>query len=124
MEAPLREVGLTHTQFAVLALSAWLNHAQGQANQRDIARLSGVQVAQVSLMIKALRAKKLVIQRIGAEDTRVRFITITPEGVKLLAKAIPLVSKLQAELWPGGSELSDLLTVIHTTLTRWQADDE
>ncbi len=123
VETSLRLMGLTHTQFAILALSAWLNHTQGWANHRDIAKLSGVQVAQVSLMMKALRAKKLVSQQVGADDTRVRFVTVTPAGVKLLARAIPMVSRLQVELWPEGSELPDLLSVIHATLNRWETKD-
>ncbi len=124
VEASLREIGLTHTQFAILALSAWLNQKQTQVSHRDIAKLSGVQVAQVSLMVKALRAKKLVSQRMGAEDTRVRIVTVTPAGVKLLARAIPMMGELQAMLWPEGSELPDLLRTIHTTLDRWETKDE
>lgn len=123
VEASLRELGLTHTQFAILALAAWLTHTQTQVNHRDIAKVSGVQVAQVSLMVKALRAKKLLTQRAGTEDTRVRHIAVTAAGVALLAKAIPMMSRLQAELWPTGSELPALLKAMHTTLARWEADD-
>ena len=119
VEASLREIGLTHTQFAILALSAWLNYKQQDVSHRDVAKISGVQVAQVSLMVKALRAKKLMSQRMGAEDTRVRLITVAPLGIKLLARALPMMSELQADLWPAGSELPDLLRTIHKTLDRW-----
>ena len=124
VETSLREIGLTHTQFAILALSAWLNYKQKHVSHREIAKLSGVQVAQVSLMVKALRAKKLVSQQTGAEDTRVRFVTATPLGIKLLARAFPMMSKLQTDLWPGGSELPDLLRTIHKTLNRWETKDD
>ena len=124
VEASLREIGLTHTQFAILALSAWLNYKQRDVSHRDIAKISGVQVAQISLMVKALRAKKLMSQQMGAEDTRVRLVTVTPLGIKLLAGAIPMMSKLQGDLWPAGSELPDLLRTIHTTLDRWDTKAE
>jgi len=123
VESSLRDMGLTHTQFAILSLSAWLNHSQALVNHRDVAKLSGVQVAQVSLMVKALRAKKLVAQRAGAEDTRVRYITVTPAGIRLLAQAIPMMSTLQAELWPAGAEAGDLLRIIDKTVRRWEEND-
>ena len=124
VELSLRGMGLTHTQFAILSLSAWLNHTQALVNHRDVAKLSGVQVAQVSHMVKALRAKKLVAQRAGTEDTRVRYITVTAAGIRLLAKAIPMMSKLQAELWPSGAESGDLLRIIDKTVERWDKKDE
>ncbi len=124
VEASLRQIGLTHTQFAILALSAWLNHTQKTVNHRDVARVSGVQVAQVSLMMKALRGKKLIRQQMSADDTRVRVVTITPAGVALLAEAIPMMTRIQAELWPANSELPDLLKTIHKTLRRWETDEE
>ena len=124
VESALRAIGLTHTQFAILALAGWLNFRQEQVSHRDIAKLSGVQVAQVSLMVKALRAKKLLMQRIGVGDTRVRLVTVTPLGVKLLSNAFPMMTDLQAKLWPQDSELPDLLGAIHKTLGRWEAKHE
>lgn len=123
VEASLRELGVTHTQFAILSLSAWLNHSMGQTNHRDVAKLSGVQVAQVSLMIKALRVKKLISQRAGTEDTRVRWVTVTPAGIRLLAKAIPMMSTLQAELWPPLSGSTEILKLVDKTIKRWEAND-
>lgn len=123
VETALRDIGLTHTQFAILCLTAWLSHTQERVNHRDVALLSGVQVAQVSLMVKALRAKKLVTQHPGVEDTRVRFVTLTNAGIDLLARALPMMAEIQAELWPPKSELPDLLETIHKTLARWGTHD-
>jgi DNA-binding MarR family transcriptional regulator len=123
-EASLRNLGLTHTQFVILVLSAWLAHVQGEVNHGDIAKISGVQVAQVSLMIKALRIKKLVVQHMSTEDTRVRVVTVTTAGLKLLAKAIPMMGQLQAELWPSDSEVVDLVRNVRTTLARWEGSNE
>ena len=75
-------------------------------------------------MVKALRKKRLLSQRTGAEDTRVRIVTVTQSGVELLASAIPMMGGLQSRLWPTGSELPQLLQTIHTTLARWEAGDE
>ncbi len=101
VEASLRDMGLTQTQFAILSLTAWLSHSQERVNHRDVARVSGVQVAQVSLMIKALRAERLVTATGRRGRHTSRFVTLTPAGIALLAKEIPLMSQMQAELWPA-----------------------
>lgn len=123
-EAALKTLGLTHLQMVILTLSAWLNHTRKRASQRDLADISGVQEAQVSLMVKALKQKKLLSQRPSTEDTRVRLIIVTSAGTKLLSEAIPLMSSLQAELWPPGPHTQQLVTLIEETLRRWDQQGE
>jgi hypothetical protein len=81
--------------------------------------LSGVKAAQVSLMIKALKAKKLVTQRTSKDDTRVRVIILTPIGVRFLGTAAPLMTALQHQLWPAAKDTNDLIQTIKSTLKRW-----
>ena len=57
--------------------------------QTDLVAISGVQAAQVSLMVKSLKIKKLITQRASKQDTRVRHIALTAAGISLLAKATP-----------------------------------
>ena len=122
-EAALREIGTTHLQFVILTLAAWLNHTTEQVSQRDLVEISGVQEAQVSLMVKVLRAKKLITQKRSTTDSRVRLIVVTAAGVRLLSEAIPIMTAIQAEMWPPGVETDRLLRLFATTLKRWEADN-
>lgn len=119
-ESALKQMGLTHLQYVILTLTGWLSLQSSQVSQRDLARMSGVQEAQVSLMIKALKAKKLIKQTPGMEDTRVRWITITPAGVRLLSKSIPLMTALQDEMWPPGDDTDHVRHLFAKTLNRWE----
>ncbi len=119
-EATLKEHDLTHLQFLMLVLSSWLSLTAPPVRQRDLVALSGVQDAQVSLMIKALKAKGLVAQQASRDDTRVRLIVVTVEGARVLARTAPMMSALQRELWPDGEETGRLLRTLHDAIARWK----
>ena len=120
-EAVLKAHDLTHLQFLMLVLSSWLSVTAPPVRQRDLVALSGVQDAQVSLMIKALKAKGLVAQR-ASGDMRVRLIVVTVEGARVLARAAPMMSALQRELWPDGEETGRLLRILHDAVARWEKE--
>lgn len=122
IDASLRDIELTHTQFVILAISAWLNYTQQTVSQGDVARMSGVQKAQVSLTMKSLRSKKLVRQQKSSENPSVRLVWITSAGIRLLSTAIPRIAKVQVQLWPSENELQVLLRTIQKTLSRWEVD--
>ena len=119
-EGLLKEIGLTHLQFMILTLTAYLNHTSEEVNQRDLVKISGSQEAQVSLMVKSLKAKKLITQRTSSKDSRVRLIVVTASGLEALKVAMPLMSGLQAELWPAGKKTTELLGIFQRTWTRWE----
>ena len=120
VEPVLEDLDLTHLQFLILVLSAWLQTSAPPVRQSDIVAISGVQAAQVSLMIKALKAKKLLTQRAGKDDSRVRHIELTEAGIASLARATPVMGELQRELWPPGPETDALLRSMQATATRWK----
>jgi DNA-binding MarR family transcriptional regulator len=120
VEEALNDVGITHLQFAVLATAGWLSLAEPEVSQRDIVRQSGIKEAQVSMMVKALRLKHLLIQERGARDPRVRSIRLTENGARSLECAIPLVDEVQRELWPSTALQSEMAAMLVTTLQRWE----
>jgi DNA-binding MarR family transcriptional regulator len=120
VEPVLEECGLTHLQFLILVLAAWLQASAPPVRQSDIVAISGVQAAQVSLMVKALKAKKLLTQRTGKEDTRVRHIELTEAGIAALARATPAMGDLQRQLWPPGPETDAMLRSMQATAERWK----
>ena len=120
VEPVLEELDLTHLQFLILVLSAWLQNSAPPVRQSDIVAISGVQAAQVVAHVKSLKAKKLLTQRTGADDTRVRHIELTPAGIASLARATPVMGALQRELWPPGPETDTLLRTMQATAARWK----
>ncbi len=121
VEPVLDEVDLTHLQFLILVLSAWLQNSAPPVRQSDIVAISGVQAAQVSLMVKSMKAKKLLTQRTDKDDTRVRHIELTKAGIAALARATPVMGDLQRQLWPPGPETDALLRSMQATAERWKA---
>ena len=120
-EAALREIGLTHLQYVILTLTGWLSLRSTSISQADLLRISGVGEAQLSLMVKALKAKTLITQTRSAADTRARVITITPLGIRLLGKAVPMMHALQDEMWPPGTDTDHMRQLFAQTLERWEA---
>jgi DNA-binding MarR family transcriptional regulator len=75
------------------------------------------------MMVKSLKAKKLLAQRSGTDDTRVRHLALTTAGIAVLAKATPLMGALQERLWPPGTETETLLALMKATAHRWTTDE-
>lgn len=119
VEQTLDIVGLTHLQFAVLATAGWLSLSRAEVSQRDIVRQSGIKEAQLSLMIKALRTKELLVQEPGERDPRVRAIRLTERGARSLESAIPLINAVQNELWPTAAMQRETSVVLMDALRRW-----
>lgn len=120
-EDVLADVGLTHLQFAVLATAGWLALSSPEVIQRHIVKQSGIKEAQVSLMIKALRMKGMLLQEAGLADPRVRAIRLTEHGARSLEAAIPLIHAIQNELWPTSTMQRETAKVLMEALRRWNA---
>ncbi len=119
VERCLSSIGITHLQFAVLATAGWLSLSAPEVSQRDIVKQSGIKEAQVSLMIKALRIKGLLIQEAGGRDPRVRAIRLTAHGARVLESALPLINAVQHELWPSSALQGEMSAMLISTLRRW-----
>ena len=118
-EATLREFGITHLQFVILTTCAWLSLTTERVSQRDLVAEIGVQEAQMSVMVKALKAKNLVKQRRDDTDPRVRVIEVSPAGLQMLAQVLPPMRCLQGELWPSKGQNEQLTGTIKAVLARW-----
>ena len=123
VEATLSGLDLTHLQFLILVLTGWLESSAPPVRQTDIVAISGVQAAQVSLMVKSLKVKKLITQRASEQDTRVRHIALTAAGISLLARATPAMGALQEKLFPPGSDTDNLLAMMKGIAHRLETGD-
>ena len=114
IDRALAEANLTHLQFTTLALVAWLSREEGVAQQVDISRQGDIHPMQVSLMLKTLAAKGLVIRTPSEARPPGKCVEITPEGIAALRRAMPLAIEVQRDMFgepgrPGGSLLKALL---------------
>lgn len=92
MRAALRESGLTHVQFVLLASTVWLNDHGKVATQVMIARFAHADVMMTSQVLRSLEEKDLVLRlKKPKGDTRARLISPTKKGRELVGKAIIVV---------------------------------
>ena len=110
----LGELDLTHLQFTTLTLAAWLTRTGEPATQAELARFGDIHPMQVSLMLKALEQKGLAIRTKSRVNSLAKCVEVTPAGLSVLRRALPLVIEVQYRLFgepgrPGGSLLKELL---------------
>ena len=113
MRAALRESGLTHVQFVLLASTVWLNDHGMEATQVMVARFAHADIMMTSQVLRSLEKKDLVLRLKNPEDTRAHLISPTEKGRNLIGKAIKVVedtdSAFFAILDNNISELTEML---------------
>jgi DNA-binding MarR family transcriptional regulator len=93
INAALRPVGLTHTQFLVLSSLARAGRAAGDAvAQRTIADLAGLDESTTSGVLKTLEGRGLVDRSPTDGDGRAWRVVVSASGQKILRRSGPLVT--------------------------------
>jgi DNA-binding MarR family transcriptional regulator len=93
INAALRPVGLTHTQFLVLSSLARTGRAAGDAvAQRTIADLAGLDASTTSGVLKTLEGRGLVDRSPTDRDGRAWRVIVSPSGRKMLRRSRSLVT--------------------------------
>lgn len=115
IDRALAPAGLTHLQFTTLAMAAWLAR-EDAPTQAQIARAAEMHAMQVSLMLKALEAKRFIHRGPSARHAKAKEVEITAEGLAVLRTTLPLVIAVQRRMFgneagPGGELLAALLRV-------------
>lgn len=114
----LASVDLTHLQFTTLAMTAWLARSGMSVNQAEIAKAAEIHPMQVSLMLKALEAKGMIVRTRSETDVRAKAIDLTSGGIKALSKAMPLVIDVQIAMFGAdgavGGPLLNMLRQVET----------
>jgi len=85
----LRPIGLTNGQFSLMMS---LNRPQ-PPDMGAVASLLGMDRTTLTAAIKPLQRRCLLKVRVNSEDRRSRALTLTPEGRRLLARAVPVWRK-------------------------------
>ncbi|MEM8939999.1 MAG: MarR family transcriptional regulator [Bacteroidota bacterium] len=88
MNRELSKIGLTHTQFVILASLAWLSKRQNKISQKDIADDSNTDRMMVSKILGKLQQKKYIKRQENEKDTRSKLVFLTEKGVIKLQIAL------------------------------------
>ena len=86
---------LTHLQFVILVMAAWLGRRDDALNQASLAAFSGIHPMQVSAVLKTLEAKHLIERHRATKDVRSKEIGLTDKGLSVLERAMPLIATAQ-----------------------------
>ncbi len=99
VDRALTPLDLTHLQFMTLALTAWIGRSGEPVTQSQVSKHGDMHPMQVSLMLKVLEQKGMISRTRSASDVRSKDLSVTVEGVSVLRKALPIVVKVQQDLF-------------------------
>ena len=85
----LRPIGLTNGQFSLLMS---LNRPE-PPDMGAVASLLGMDRTTLTAALKPLQRRRLLSIRVDPADRRSRIMTLTPQGRRLLARAVPIWRK-------------------------------
>jgi DNA-binding MarR family transcriptional regulator len=90
----LRSLALTNGQFSLLMV---LNRREPPA-MADVASLLAMDRTTLTAALKPLERRGLVTVTIGPADRRSRLMALTPKGMRLLARAVPIWERTHQEI--------------------------
>jgi len=114
--AALQPLGLTHTQFVMLAVATWFG-AQEPLTQMRLSQLTGSDPMTTSQVVRALIANGLFERSAHPTDTRAKIIAASAAGRKLAHQAITVVEEVDRKFFaPLGQNQSQLIGLFQRLL--------
>ena len=118
MKRGLDRIGLTHTQFVLLAALGWLSRGGGTVTQVDVANHSNIDRMMTSKVLRTLQTKGLV-SRIGHRtDTRAKSLSLTLDGERTLQLAIGIVQQVDNDFFAAVKDQPGSVEAILSRLLR------
>ena len=108
LDSGLRPLGLTHTQFNLLASVHWLSNQSGPPTQQEAAEMSGADRMMASKVLRTLEDRGLITRVQDAQDSRAKRLAATPEGRDLVRQAVRVVAQVDADFFGAGDEREQL----------------
>lgn len=113
----LEQYDLTHSQFVLLASTHWLLLHNKEVTQIGLSAHTKIDPMTTSTVLRTLQQKGFIARQEHATDTRAKVITITPEGKKLIKKAVVTVEKFDKEFFSQlGNKTSELNSFLQRLL--------
>ena len=99
MDARLRPLGLTPTQFLVLATTGWLEHVGGPPTQQQVADNAGTDRQMTSRVVRVLQDEGLITRHLHESNARSLRLSLTQEGRTRARQAIDVAQSLDEQLF-------------------------
>lgn len=96
--AALQPLGLTHTQFVLLAVATWVE-ADEPLTQTRLSELTGSDPMTTSQVVRALLAAGYLGRTAHPTDSRAKVIVVTRAGRTLAQKAVRVVEAVDREFF-------------------------
>ena len=85
------DVNLTPVQFALLFAAS----KQAGLDQRTLAGRIGLDTSTIGAVVDRLESRELIERKVSPDDKRVRLLSVTPAGKKLLQSVMPAMLRAQ-----------------------------
>ncbi len=120
LERNLRPLGLTPTQFNLLASAGWLGRQGELPTQQQIADMSGADRMMASKVIRALEERGLLLRHTDPGNARILRVEVTDAGKALARKAIRVAVDTDEQLFgTAGEQLREQLRPIAAHRLPW-----
>lgn len=117
LDRALGPLGLTSSQYGVLASLHGLSRSGSRPSQRELASFSGLEPMHVSKLIRALERSGLVERSANPHDTRAVRLNVTTRGAEVITMAREKVIELEdRRLAPLGGRQSERTSELKDTL--------
>ncbi|WP_225730226.1 MULTISPECIES: MarR family transcriptional regulator [unclassified Nocardia] len=99
VERNLRPLGLTLTQFNLLASTGWLSRHGELPTQQQVVDMAGADRMMGSRVIRALAESGFVERHIDPDDARALRLAVTPKGREVAGRAIRIVNDTDEQIF-------------------------
>lgn len=97
LDRKLAPLGITSSQYAVLASLSGLSDTNPQPSQRELSDFSGLAPMHVSKLVRALEHAGLLRRAVKQGDPRAVQLTLTERGVEVVRLGVATVRALEEE---------------------------
>jgi DNA-binding MarR family transcriptional regulator len=108
VDTRLKPVGLTPTQFSILASTSWLTDQQGPPTQQQVAEQSGADRMMTSRIVAALEFRGLLVRHDDDHDARAKRLAVTAAGKRLVLRAVRILAGIDEDFFGTGTERQEL----------------
>jgi DNA-binding MarR family transcriptional regulator len=104
LERNLSPLGLTVTQFNLLASTGWLARAGTPATQQQVADMAGADRMMASKVIRGLADRGLLVREPDPDDARALRLRVTPAGRELASRAVRIAVDTDEQIFGAAGE--------------------
>jgi DNA-binding MarR family transcriptional regulator len=99
MNRALRKMGLTLTQFSLMAGVYWLNKKNQAVTQQQLADYANTDKMMTSKVLTVLEKKQFIQKINDPKDSRAKLLSMTPKGTQTLREAYLVVQQVDSSFF-------------------------